>query len=127
MCRNDRLSERSVRLHAVRWVGCEDHHGGKKKDGGPRTSSLGGEGGGDIKIEPQAKVAKGSFRISTDLNGSVSMGPECRRRGGDPVTDEKQLRWLQLLRGFDDVVTSAWAIGDASGEFHTRRGRGPRD
>ena len=53
-------------------------------------------------------------------------GLVCRGGGEDEITNDKKLRWLQLLKDFDCTVTRTGADTDDPGECHTWRAWGPR-
>ena len=80
--------------------------------------------GRDLNVEPKLEFGRGEF---LGLDCYDWCGPheiECRGGGEELVTFMKKLRWSQLLRDFDCVVTSTWASCDAREELHTR-GWGP--
>ena len=75
--------------------------------------------GGNINIELKLEGGSADFEGLDSTDWYDFYGPVRRGGGEDETTDDKQIRWLQLLKNFDCTVTSAWAGTDDPWECHT--------
>ena len=82
--------------------------------------------GGDINIELKLEPGDEDLQGLDGIDWYGIYGPECLGGGGDVITYEKKLRWLQLLRDFDCTVTTTLVDAENLGECHTWRAWGSR-